>query len=119
MTRELNRLSRIGLIKRENGTLVVQDLDRSGRNAPRNDWRIDTVAGFFRSFRRRDTISGVGCRFFEPELVEATLDLGASPWRCFRTITFRGAFVHQLLPPLVVNYLARRCPIYIAAHNWR
>lgn len=24
----------------------------------------------------------------EPELVEAALDLGASPWRCFRTITF-------------------------------
>ena len=27
VTRELNRLSRIGLIKRENGTLVVRDLD--------------------------------------------------------------------------------------------
>jgi putative spermidine/putrescine transport system permease protein len=24
----------------------------------------------------------------DPELVEASLDLGASPWRCFRTITF-------------------------------
>ena len=24
----------------------------------------------------------------DPELVEAALDLGASPWRCFRTITF-------------------------------
>jgi putative spermidine/putrescine transport system permease protein len=41
----------------------------------------------------------------EPELVEAALDLGASPWRCFRTITFPlslpgvlGAFFMVFIP---------------------